>query len=176
MKALRNIDVTLVSLLLKYSTPFLSISFLNFRKCCWLGLSAEIKVQTSKNYKTCKGRCKLCHINQTGQTTTWKETCIKFIKYAECKALSKHLWNLLRFLFHKNNFFTEKKTIVETISVTITDSSNVWCLDLYLINIFTKSTKAEMHRHYVQAGTLLFICYCWKSTFLMKIDMKIKIF
>ena len=27
--------------------------------------------------------------------------------------------------------------------MTITDSSNVRCLELYLINIFTKSTKAE---------------------------------
>ena len=31
--------------------------------------------------KTCKDRCKLCHINQTGQITAWKETCIEFIKY-----------------------------------------------------------------------------------------------
>ena len=30
----------------------------------------------------------------------------------------------------------------------------------------------EMHRHYVQADTLLFICYCWRSKFIMKIDMK----
>ena len=27
--------------------------------------------------------------------------------------------------------------------MAISDSSNVQCLDLYLINIFTKSTKAE---------------------------------
>ena len=31
----------------------------------------------------------------------------------------------------------------------------------------------EMHRHYIQADTLLFICYCWRSKFKMKIDMKI---
>ena len=30
----------------------------------------------------------------------------------------------------------------------------------------------EMHRHYIQADTLLFICYCWRSKFKMKIDMK----
>ena len=40
-------------------------------------------------------------------------------------------------------FFTGKKTVVETISVAITDSSDVCCLNLCLINIFTKSTKAE---------------------------------
>ena len=58
-------------------------------------------------------------------------------------ALSKNLQNLLRFLFRKNNFFTGKKPVVETISVAITDSSVVRCFDLYLINLFTKFTKAE---------------------------------
>ena len=43
---------------------------LEFWKCCQLGLPAEIKEQTGKNDETCKGRCKLCHVNQTGQTTT----------------------------------------------------------------------------------------------------------
>ena len=36
-----------------------------------------------------------------------------------------------------------EKNVEETISVAINDSSDVRCLDLYLINIFTKSTKAE---------------------------------
>ena len=35
-----------------------------------LRLPAEIKVQTSKNYETCKQRYKLCHINQAGKSTT----------------------------------------------------------------------------------------------------------
>ena len=35
------------------------------------------------------------------------------------------------------------KTVVETILVAITDSFNVHCFDLYLINIFMKSTKSE---------------------------------
>ena len=43
---------------------------LEFWKCCQLGLLAEIKEQTGKNDETCKGRRKLCHVNQTGQTTT----------------------------------------------------------------------------------------------------------
>ena len=43
----------------------------------------------------------------------------------------------------KNNFFTGKKNVVETMSVAITDSSNVRNLNLYLINIFTKSIKEE---------------------------------
>ena len=37
----------------------------------------------------------------------------------------------------------KKKNVVETISVVITDSSDVPCLELYLINMFTRSTKAE---------------------------------
>ena len=52
------------------------ISLLNLGKCCWLLLPAVIKVQTNKNYETCKQRYKLCNINETGQSTTWKETRI----------------------------------------------------------------------------------------------------
>ena len=36
-----------------------------------------------------------------------------------------------------------KKTMVKTISVTINDSWDVFFFDLYLINTFTKSEKAE---------------------------------
>ena len=41
------------------------------------------EVWISKNYETYKHRYKLCHINQTGQSTTWKETYIEFKKYIE---------------------------------------------------------------------------------------------
>ena len=56
MKILRNIDVTLVSLLLnlKRFHVFSFISFLNFKKCSWLSLPAEIKVQTSEIIKHAK--------------------------------------------------------------------------------------------------------------------------
>ena len=43
----------------------------------------------------------------------------------------------------KNNFFIGNKTVMETISAAINGSSDVRCFDLYLINIFTKSRKAE---------------------------------
>ena len=112
-----------------------------FRKFYQLGLPVEIKVQKSKSYETCKDRCKLSHINQTGQTTTWKETSIEFKKYRECR-LWANIGNLWRFLFCKKNFFMRKKNIVETILVAIVDSSDVRCFDLYL-NIFMKYTKAE---------------------------------
>ena len=59
------------------------------------------------------------------------------------QALNKNLQNLLRFLLSKNNFFKGKKTVMETISVAITGSSDARCFDLYLINIFKKSKKAE---------------------------------
>ena len=39
--------------------------------------------QSAENYETCKQGHKLCHINETGQSTAWKETCIKFKKYAD---------------------------------------------------------------------------------------------
>ena len=101
----------------KDSTPFLSISFLNFGNYCQLGLLTEIKVQTRKNYKTCKERCKLCNINQTGQTARWK----------------KPASNLLN--MQSPGF---KQTCMKFI-----DSSDAWCLELYIINTFMKSTKAE---------------------------------
>ena len=53
------------------------------------------------------------------------------MKFIEIFVLQK------KFLYRK-----KKKNVVETISVAITDSSDVQCFDLYLINI-TKSTKAE---------------------------------
>ena len=59
------------------------------------------------------------------------------------QVLSKHLQNLLGLSFRKNNFFIGK-TIVEIISVAISDSSDVLCFDIvYLINTFEKSAKAE---------------------------------
>ena len=100
------------------------------------------KYSKSKNYETCKDRSKLCYINQAVQTRTWKETCIEFIKYAGCRLwanIYEMYWD-----FHSTRIISlQKKKLVETISVAITDSSNVRCLDLYLIIIFTKSAKAE---------------------------------
>ena len=43
----------------------------------------------------------------------------------------------------QEQFLYGKKMVVETILVAITDSSNVRCFDLHLINIFKKSLKAE---------------------------------
>ena len=76
----------------KNQNIFHSISFLNFGKWYQLGLPAEIRVQIGKTYETCMDRCKLCHIKQTEQTTTWKETCIQFKIYVECR-----LWANMRF-------------------------------------------------------------------------------
>ena len=69
-----------------------------------------------------------------GQITTWKKTCIKFIKYTESR-----LWanTYSDFCFARIISLQEKNV------VAITDSFNVQCLYLYLINILTKSTKAE---------------------------------
>ena len=75
METLRNIDIHLVSLLLtlKWFHSFSKYFIVEFGKCFWLYLATEIKVETSKNYKACKHGYKLCHINQTGQSTTWKK-------------------------------------------------------------------------------------------------------
>ena len=74
--------------------------------------------------------------------------------------MSKNLQNLLRFLFHKNNFLIGKKPTVETISVGINDTSGVLCFVLDLINIFEKSTKAERYKDVMFRLTL----YCLYGT------------
>ena len=143
MKTLTNIDVALVSplLTLKRFHFFLVFhSWVSGSVAGWI-YQKRSKYRQLKIMKHARTRCKLCNINQTGQTTTRKETWIEFIKYAECR-----LWaNIYEIYwdFHSARIISlQEKTIVDTISVTITDSSNVWCLDLYLINCM-KSTKAE---------------------------------
>ena len=86
---------------------------------------------------------------------------MEFKKYRECK-LWANIYKIYWDFRSARIISLREKTVVETILVVITDSSDVRCFDLYLINIFTKSTKAERCRHYVQADTLLFICYCWR--------------
>ena len=71
---------------------FLVFALLNLGKCFRLRLPTEIKVQTIKNYKTCKHRHKVCHINQTGQTTTLKETC--FETYLKSKSMDWFLYHI----------------------------------------------------------------------------------
>ena len=111
---------------------------MNFVKCCQLGLPAVIKVQTGKNYETYI--CKLCHINQTGQTTTWKGTCIEFKMYAECR-LWVNIYKIYRDFCSKRKISLQEKNHRAN---PITDNSKMHCcFDWYLINTFMKSTKAE---------------------------------
>ena len=107
---------------------------------------------------------KLWHINQTGQSTTWKEACInKFKKYVDCRFWA-NIYKIYWDFGSVRIFLYRKKTAVETISTTINDISDVLCFDLYLI-IFAKSTKAEICTDVCnQANILLFICYCWRSS------------
>ena len=142
--------------------------------CCRLGLPAEIRVQTSKNYTPCKYRCKLCQIKQTCQTTTWKETCIEFIKYAECRLwvnIYKIHWDFrstrIISLLEKNPWWKPSQwpsLILPTCDV-LTCISNKYIYEIY--------KGREMHRDHVQGDTLLFICHYWRSKSMMKIDMKI---
>ena len=57
--------------------------------------------------------------NGSSQTTTWKETCIKFNKYIECRFEQKFV-NFIKIFVPQ--FLSRKKTIVETISGTIINS------------------------------------------------------
>ena len=56
----------------------------------------------------------------------------------------------------KNNYVIGNKLVVETISLAINDSSDVLFFDLYLINIFAKSAKAERYKDVMFKLTL----YC----------------
>ena len=105
MKASRNIDIALLSLLLTFKIfhTFSKYSIFEFREVLPVGFTREIKVQTGRNYETCKARCILCHINQTSQTTAWKETCIEFEIYAKCRLSAECRFSI------QNNFFTGKK-------------------------------------------------------------------
>ena len=63
-------------------------------------------------------------------------------------------------MFSKNNFFMVKKPIVEIILVAITDTFDVHYFDQYLINMFTKSMKAERWTDIMFELTL----YCLSAT------------
>ena len=74
--------------------------------------------------------------------TKWVKLQHEKIKYTECR-----LWANIHEIYwdfrSARIFLYKKKNVVETNLVAITDSYDVQCLDLYLINIFKKSTKAE---------------------------------
>ena len=72
-------------------------------------LPAEMKVQASKNYETCQRRYKLCQINQTGQSTTWKETCIEFIESMQIVGFEQTSAKFIEIFVRKNNYFIGKK-------------------------------------------------------------------
>ena len=66
--------------------------------------------------------------------------------------MRKQPQNLLKFLFRKNNFFIGKKRSGNNLK------GHQWYR--YIWEIYE---GREMHRRYVQADTLLLICYCWRS-------------
>ena len=51
--------------------------------------------------------------------------------------------NFTKIFVPLEQFLYRKKNIVETISVTINDRSDVICFDIHLINIFAKSMNAD---------------------------------
>ena len=122
----------------KDSTSFLSISLLNLRSVVgWVyqqrSKHRQVKimkhVRIVANYVILAKRIKLQHVSnlRSLQNLGFEQTSKKFIE-----------------IFVPNNFY-RKKTVVKTISVAIASSSDVRCFDLYLINIFTKPTKAERY-------------------------------
>ena len=140
---------------------------MNSGKCCRLRSPAEIKVQTNKNSEICKHRYKLCCINQTGQSKTWEETSIKFKKYVDWANIYEIYWDFRSMgiiaLYEQNLLWKLSQWLSMIVLVWFiwTPLSNKCICEIY--------KGREMHRHYVQTGTLLFICYCWRSKFITKI-------
>ena len=83
------------------------------------------------NYATLTKRVKLQH----------EKKPVSNLKSTQSKALSKYLWHVLKFLFHKNNFFVGDKIVLETSSVAITDTSCVHCFDQFSNNDALRDLK-----------------------------------
>ena len=83
------------------------------------------------NYATLTKRVKLQH----------EKKPVSNLKSTQSKALSKYLWHVLKFLFHKNNFFVGDKIVLETSSVAITDTSSVHCFDQFSNNDALRDLK-----------------------------------
>ena len=101
------------------------------------GFISRSKYRQVKTIKHARAGCELYHTDQTDQHE--KKTLTNLLSI-QSVGFEQRFLKSIEISFRKNNFLPGKKAVVETISVTITDSCNVGCLDLYLINI---STKAE---------------------------------
>ena len=116
-----------------------------FRECCWLGLPKEIKVQTSKNYERCRDKWNYAIWTKRDKLQHEKKPVLNL---KSMQSLGSELTNIYKIYWDfcsARIISWPEKTVVETISVAITDSSDVRCFDLYLINIFTKSTNGNAH-------------------------------
>ena len=76
-------------------------------------------------------------VHNYGTLTKWvklqhEKKPVSNLKSMQSEISSKYLRNVLRFLFHKNDFFIGNKILVETSSVIITDTSTMHCFDQYL--------------------------------------------
>ena len=96
-------------------------------------------MQARKYYEICKEKGNYVILTKWIKLQHEKNPS-SYLKSMQNVGFEQTLLNLLRFLL--NNSLWEK-TVMETISVAITGSSNMHCLGLYLINIFMKSRKAE---------------------------------
>ena len=88
--------------------------------------------RTDANYPILTKRAKLKH----------EKKPISNLKSIESVSLEQTYTKFIEIFVPQEEFLYRKNTAVENILVTITDSSDVCCFHLYLINIFTKPTKA----------------------------------
>ena len=72
-----------------------------------------------------------------------KRNLYRIWKVLESAGFEQAFTKFIEIFVPQKLFLYGKKTVVETILAAITDSPDVHCFDLYLINIFMKSAKAE---------------------------------
>ena len=103
--------------------------------------------------KTCKDRCKLCHINQTGQITAWKETCSEFIKYEKYRlwaTIHGFYWDFCsaRISFQEKTWWKSSQwpSLIVVLCNALTYIYIYICIYIYIYEIYK---SREVYRHYI---------------------------
>ena len=149
------------------------IPFIFFVFHCWIwGTNASCIYQQRSKYRQEE-------ITKHASTGTDYAILTKQIKVNHEKKLELNLYaestfwaNIYKMYWHFHS--ARVISVAETVSVAINDSSDVLCFDLYPINLFHKSLKAERCTDFMFNLTLYCLsatveglhlyCYCWRST------------
>ena len=104
-----------------------------FHYWIWESVAGWVYQRRTKGRRTNYARTgkKLCNINQTSQTTTWKNH-VSNLKSLQSESFEQISMKCIEFSFHKSNFLVGNKIVLQTSSEAMTDTSSVHCFDQYL--------------------------------------------